>query len=125
MILGLGCDIMDTARMKQRLDEDPQLAQALFTPAEIQYCQTQRYPERHLAARFAAKEALLKALPGPKLRSIPWKEIESEHDQNGKPQLQLSGSLRELALKLSVTRIHLSLSHTKDSALAVVLLETS
>ncbi|MCC6476692.1 holo-ACP synthase [bacterium] len=123
MILGLGCDIMDTARMKLRLEEDPQLTGSLFTSAEIQYCETQRYPERHFAARFAAKEALLKALPGPKLCSIPWREIESAHDQNGRPQLHLTGSLRELALKLSVSRIHLSLSHTKDSALAVVMLE--
>ena len=125
MLLGLGCDIMDVKRVADQLASDPAVAHSLFTPAELNFCGEKRYPARHLAARFAAKEALLKALPGPRLSSIPWHEMEVTCGASGRPTLTLSGSLRLLAAQLAVTSIHLSLSHTEHSAMAVVVLETT
>lgn len=111
--------------MADRLAADPLLAASLFTETELHYCSGKRYPARHFAARFAAKEALLKALPGPRLSVIPWREVESVNDEAGRPLLRLTGSLKQLAARAAITSIHLSLSHTETSAIAVVVLETA
>jgi holo-[acyl-carrier protein] synthase len=125
MLLGVGTDLMDVQRMADTLAADPGLAEQLFTPLELAYCRLHRYAARHFAARFAAKEALLKALPGPRLASIPWQEMEISNSPTGRPLLNLSGSLRDLAAALAVTTIHVSLSHTEQSAIAVVVLESA
>ncbi len=125
MIVGTGCDLMDIKRVAESLQHDPVFAKTIFTDSELSHCRGKHYPERHLAARFAAKEALLKALPGPRLEVIPWKEIETKNDQADRPILSLSGSLSRLASKVHVSSIHLSLSHTNDHAFAVVVLESA
>lgn len=124
MIAGIGFDIVDISVMSEKLADDPALAECLFTRTELEYALTKRYPNRHLAARFAAKEALLKALPGPRLPHVPWMEICTENDSEGRPQLRLSGSLAKIAANVPVDSIHLSISHTNSSAAAVVVLET-
>ena len=124
MILGIGCDLIEIARVKRQLAEDPELGRALFTESELAYANGKRYPERHLAARFAAKEALLKALPGPRLDSIPWTDMEVQQSDSGRPALQLTGKLRTLADTLGVTSTHVSLCHEGGFALAFVILET-
>lgn len=124
MILGLGIDIIDTPRVKKIADEyGEDFIVKIFTDSEIDYCRSKNNPEINFGARFAAKEALLKAL-GTGLRGdINWKDIEIMNDSLGKPSIKLNGKAAESSNKLGVTRVTVSLSHTKDYAVAVVILE--
>lgn len=124
MIIGIGIDIIDNERVKKIAEEyGDDLLSRLFTEREIEYCNAKKSPEINFGARFAAKEALLKAL-GTGLRGeIHWKEIEVIHDSMGKPSIKLDGTAAKSADELGVRRANLSLSHTKDYAVAVVILE--
>jgi len=123
MILGIGTDLLDVARMAREAEEQgPKFLEELFTPGEIAYCEGKRYPARHLAARFAAKEALFKALS----RSDPsglWRDVEVERAEGAAPRLVLHGRVREAADRLGVKAILVSLSHTDGLAAASVVLE--
>lgn len=123
MILGIGTDLLDVSRMEQELSKGRTgLKDEVFTPSEIAYCEGKQFPARHFAARFAAKEALLKALsaPGvtPRLR-----DVEVERSETGAPRLVLHGELRTAAWRLGVRKILVSLSHTAGLATASVVLE--
>jgi len=123
MILGIGTDLLDVSRMQQELSKGRAgLKDEVFTPSEIAYCEGQQFPARHFAARFAAKEALVKALsaPGvtPRLR-----DVEVERTETGAPRLVLHGELRKAAWRLGVKTIFVSLSHTDGLATASVVLE--
>lgn len=124
MILGVGIDIIDIPRVKSIVEEyGDGFFSKLFTQNEIEYCNSKKNPEINFGARFAAKEALLKAL-GTGLRGeIQWKEIEVIHDNMGKPTINLNGHAADSAHELGVARVNLSLSHTKKYAVAVVILE--
>jgi holo-[acyl-carrier protein] synthase len=124
VVVGIGSDVLDVARMRAELARDATLAAELFTAGEIDYCSSQRYPERHFAARFAAKEALFKAL---RLRfdaAPPWREVEVVRAPGGEPGLILHGKVLALAAERHVARAFVSLTHTTDVALASVLLES-
>lgn len=101
---------------------DQFLAQ-VFSREEIAYCESKRYPARHYAARFAAKEAVLKALAPEPGRGVAWREIEVSGG-GGPPRVVLHGALRARADALRVTRISLSLSHTAALAMAGVVVES-
>jgi holo-[acyl-carrier protein] synthase len=124
MILGIGIDTVEISRFQRFLDEDNQaLLSRLFAPAEQEYCRPRRQAASCLAARFAAKEAFVKAL-GTGLRDgICWTEIEVVNDQLGKPHLQLSGRTQQLFSERGTATAHLSLSHDGDHAVAQVILE--
>lgn len=124
MIVGLGSDLIDVARVEQKLGEDSALAESLFTPLEIRYCESKHHPARHYAARFAAKEALLKALGTGWRDGLSWREIEIRNDELGRPVMVLSGRVERLAKKQGVTRVHVSLTHTAAYAAASVILES-
>jgi holo-[acyl-carrier protein] synthase len=125
MIVGIGSDIFEVARMKRELDtNDVSLRDELFTTGEIQYCQNKHFPERHFAARFAAKEAMFKALSTGKKADFGWQEIEIINDSNGQPHITLSGRVKEFARNLKANRIFVSLSHTEEWAMASVILES-
>jgi holo-[acyl-carrier protein] synthase len=125
MIIGIGSDILEVSRMKRELDaNDAVLRDELFTFDEIQYCESKHYPERHFAARFAAKEAIFKALATGKRTDFGWQEIEISNDSNGQPHIKLSGKVKEFARHLRATRIFVSLSHTEEWAMASVILES-
>lgn len=126
MVVGVGIDIIDVKRIQSKLAAgESDLKQVLFTPEENTYCETKRFPGPFYAARFAAKEAFLKAL-GTGLRGgITWQDLEVVHDSLGKPELRLAGRALQLACERQIGRIHLSISHIKDSAVAVVILENS
>ena len=117
MLVGLGIDIVDVARFAAALQRTPQLADRLFTAAE----RTVTRPER-LAARFAAKEALAKALGAP--GDLHWHDAEIEAAADGSPRLTLSGTVAEAAARREATRWHVSLSHDGGMAIAVVILES-
>ncbi len=98
--------------------------EAVFTPGEIAYCAGKHYPARHFAARFAAKEAVFKALAQNGTGGLRFRDVEVRNDEAGRPRVELSGSMRELAERSGVTRIFLSLSHTDELATATVVLES-
>jgi holo-[acyl-carrier protein] synthase len=124
MIVGLGCDLLDVERVEQKLREDSGLAVSLFTPFEIAYCEGKHHPAQHFAARFAAKEALLKALGTGWRDGLSWREIEIRRDDLGRPVIALSGKVEQLAREQRVARVHVSLTHTAAYAAATVILES-
>jgi holo-[acyl-carrier protein] synthase len=94
-----------------------------FTPAELGYCAGKAVPGRHLAARFAAKEAVLKALPATWDGPLPWRSIEIAPAAGGAPVVHLSGELAEVARRVGVRHVQVSLSHCDEYATAVALVE--
>ena len=123
MILGIGTDLLDVARMATELEkEGAGFRDTVFTPSEIEYCEAKRHPARHFAARFAAKEALFKALAGSASRDF-WREVEVARTGDAPPCLLLHGRVKEAANRLGVTNILLSLSHTDNLAAASVVLQ--
>jgi holo-[acyl-carrier protein] synthase len=125
MISGIGIDTVEIARFQGFLDKKNQpLLDRLFTHSEQQHCVARKQAASCLAARFAAKEALLKAL-GTGLRDgVSWLDIEVTNDELGKPSLMLFGKAEELLRNMRLAAPHLSLSHDGGNAVAVVVLET-
>jgi holo-[acyl-carrier protein] synthase len=124
MIIGVGNDILEVARMKRELEQGGSgFRNEIFAAGEIAYCEGQRYPARHYAARFAAKEAFLKALGTGLGSALTWREAEVHRGPAGEPGLILSGEAARRADQRGVKRIFLSLTHTADLAMATVVLE--
>ena len=122
MLIGVGCDVIEIARVQKAI-ERAAFVKRVFTPAEIAYCESRgKQAAASFAARFAAKEAVLKAL-GTGLRGGELTEIIVLNDALGKPSVQLSGYHAELAMKLGVKNIALSMSHSRAMALAYVVME--
>jgi holo-[acyl-carrier protein] synthase len=115
VIVGVGVDVVDVARFETSLTRTPSLRDRLFTAAERELA----LPS--LAARFAAKEALAKALGAPK--SLQWQDAEITRGDDGRPLLNVSGSVADAAEKLGVRQWHLSLSHDGGLAIAMVVAE--
>lgn len=115
MVIGLGVDVCSLERFEESLKRTPNLKTRLFTKAE------QSFNTQSLAARFAAKEALAKAVGNPKLLSF--QDIEILNDEFGKPRLVVTGKAKATLDAMSVSKIHLSLSHDGGIAFATVLLE--
>jgi holo-[acyl-carrier protein] synthase len=125
MIVGIGTDILEVARMTQELQrQGAGLKTEVFTAAEIAYCEGKRYPARHFAARFSAKEAFFKALGARAPKGVAWREAEVARGPEGEPRLLLRGALRETVEKLGVTSTWVSLTHTAELAAACCLLES-
>ena len=122
MILGVGVDLTPIARMGAAIARhDGRLEEKLFTEAERAYCRRHAAPAQHFAARFAAKEAVVKAVAA--LRGVPWHAVEVVSDAAGAPRIVLHGVASAAAEAAGVRRLHLSLSHAADSALAFVVAE--
>lgn len=115
MIAGIGVDLCDIARLENSLSRTPNLKQRLFHETEL------GLPSSSLAARFATKEALAKALGNPKL--VTWNEITLSKNELGKPQLELFGTTKENFQKLAL-RSHVSISHDAGVAVSMVVLES-
>jgi holo-[acyl-carrier protein] synthase len=110
--LGIGIDLIEIERVERALERRPRLADRLFTPAELAYARKRARPGRHLAARFAAKEAVIKALG----RGVPPREIEVVAGEP--PRLQLHGRAAEAA---GGAEFAISLTHSRESAAAVAI----
>lgn len=127
MIAGTGIDLVEIARLKESLDKHKNaFVQKIFTSAEIEYCEKKRNPEVstiHYAGRFAAKEALFKALGTGWQKGVKWKDIEVLNDSLGKPVMTLKNKAREIVRERQISNIHVSISHTKKHATAFVILE--
>jgi holo-[acyl-carrier protein] synthase len=115
VIVGVGVDVVDVARFEQALARTPGLADRLFTEAE------RPLATASLAARFAAKEALAKALGAPS--GLAWHDAQIETAPDGRPELRVTGSVAEAADRAGVTAWHLSLSHDAGTAIAFVVAE--
>lgn len=125
MIVGLGTDLCEIERIQQSIDRfGERFLQRIFTPAEIAYCSRKRSSAESFAARFAAKEAAAKALGTGIGQGVSWQEIEVRREPSGRPTLHLTGRAGHFAAQLGATRSNLSLTHTAQLAMAVVILES-
>lgn len=123
MIIGTGIDIIEVHRVAERVNGDHGFKEKIFSTEEITYCEQAAEPAQHYAARFAAKEAFLKASGDGLMLVYDLHEIAVRHDEKGKPALVLSGSLKTLAAERGWNKIHVSLSHVQAMACAVVIIE--
>lgn len=122
MIVGIGCDIIEIERIARAIKSES-FIRRVFTAEEAAYCQRRgQQAAASFAARFAAKEAVLKAL-GTGLREGSLQEIAVDNDGLGKPLVQLSGHFAMLAKQLGVKNIQISLSHSRELATAYVIME--
>jgi len=119
MILGTGIDIVETARIRDSLEKfGDRFLNRCFLPDEVVYCRSMKFPELHLAARFAAKEAISKAFGTGVGKHLGWRDMEIRKRDSGEPYVQLHGKGAELAQARGVTDVLVSLSHCKDYAAA-------
>jgi holo-[acyl-carrier protein] synthase len=124
IILGIGLDLVEVKRMRASVRRSGErFSKRVFTPEEIAYCAGRARKFEHLAARFAAKEAALKALGTGITGWASMQEVEVVHDAAGRPEIRLSGGVLRRARSLGVTATHLSISHTEGTAAAMVVLE--
>ena len=122
MLIGVGCDVIEIERVRKAIERDAFL-QRVFAKEEIAYCMSRgAQAAASFAARFAAKEAVLKAL-GTGLRGGELQEIVITNDALGKPSVQLLGYHAELAAQLGVNNIAISMSHSRETAMAYVIME--
>ncbi|MGA9883423.1 MAG: holo-ACP synthase [Candidatus Acidiferrales bacterium] len=124
MIVGLGLDMAEIDRIEAAIVRHGEaFIKRLFTPAETEYCERFHNRYERYAARFAAKEAAMKALGTGWQHGIRWRDIEVTREGGGKPTLRLAGVAREFAERLGVRHISLSITHSGNLALAQVIFE--
>ena len=123
MIYGIGTDIIEVNRIRKNIEKVSGLKTKLFTKKEIEYCESKRHSAEHFAARFASKEAFFKALGTGWRHGFAFTEIEISNNELGKPEITVSGKIKQFITENNITNIHISISHLKDIANAVVILE--
>ena len=125
MIVGLGIDAVDIARVERMIaHEKDRVLRRLFSEGELRYVDSKIAPAQHIAVRLAAKEAAYKALAGNELaRGIGWRDVEVLTRDDGSPELLMHGRAAERFAELGATRAHVSLTHSQATAVAVVVLE--
>jgi holo-[acyl-carrier protein] synthase len=124
MIVGIGVDLVEVPRIAAAIERHGErFLRRVFTEREIRYCESKLNRAERYAARFAAKEAGLKAIGTGWQRGIAWHEVEVQRDTGGRPTLAFTGKAAEFAARLGMRRALLSLSHTAGHAIAQVILE--
>ncbi len=124
MILSIGIDIVEVYRIREAIDRTPRFAERVFTNVEREYCKEKgAVAFQSFAGRFAAKEAFLKALGTGWRGKLKWTEIEVVNNEDGVPALNLSGEAGRIIAELRATDIHLSIAHTKEHAIAQIIIE--
>jgi len=123
MIIGAGVDIVEIPRMKKAVAKwGGGFLSKVFTAREIKYANSRAIPNQHLAARFAAKEAVIKAFGEPKKFPIKWTDIEVLNNEEGKPVIEFHGGAKRLKKIKKVSEVIVSMSHSKNYAIANVIL---
>jgi holo-[acyl-carrier protein] synthase len=118
-VLGIGTDITECLRIAQMIERHGELfVGRVFTPLEIEYCRSRRMATQHFAGRWAAKEAVLKAIGTGWRRGISWRDIEIRNTPAGRPIARLKGGTLEAAEKLGVRCVLVSISHCRSHATA-------
>src|SRR5665213_3862137 len=127
MVIGLGTDLIEIERIERSVARfGERFLERVFTPGEIAYCHAkQKGSAESFAARFAAKEAGAKALGTGISRGVSWREFEVKRKPGQRPELHLSGRAAEIARELGVNRMSLSLTHSREMSMAVVVAEDS
>jgi holo-[acyl-carrier protein] synthase len=124
MIISIGVDIIEVRRVRETIERTPRFAERVFTAAERAYCESRgAVAAQHYAARFAAKEAALKALQTGWSGGISWQDIEVLAKESGAPLISFHGRARELYEEAGATGAHISIAHTTEHAIAEVILE--
>jgi holo-[acyl-carrier protein] synthase len=124
MIVGSGIDLIEIERIQHSVDRfGERFLNRVYTAGEQAYCLRKRFAAESFAARFAAKEAGAKALGTGISQGVNWLEIEVVREPSGRPTLRFHGRAAERALRMGVARAAVSLTHTKDLAMASVVLE--
>jgi holo-[acyl-carrier protein] synthase len=124
VVIGLGTDLIEIARIQRSLDRfGDSFLRRVYTPGEVAYCMAKKNSAESLAARFAAKEAGAKALGTGISRGVGWREFEVRRRPGQRPELHLSGRAAEIAAQLGVRTVSLSLSHSRELSIAVVVAE--
>src|SRR5246127_2572300 len=125
-VIGIGVDLVDCARIEHSLERfGDRFLHRVFTDGEISYSNSMKFPARHLAARFAAKEAVSKAFGTGIGKAMGWRNIDIRKKKSGEPFLVLHGGAESLATKRGVTSALITLSHTEHHAVACVVLEAT
>jgi holo-[acyl-carrier protein] synthase len=122
MIVGIGIDMIEVNRILEKIDKNNGFKEKIFSIGEIEFCESNRKAENY-AARFAAKEAFLKATGWGLMLGYDLSKIEVVNDSNGKPYINLSGDFKIQADKNGWNSIHVTLSHLREVACAVVIIE--
>jgi len=123
-VLGIGVDLVECARIQRSLERfGEKFLHRVFTDGEIAYSMSMKFPARHLAARFAAKEAVSKAFGTGIGKAMGWRNIDVQKKPSGEPFLVFSGPAQELATQRGVTVALVTLSHTEHHAIACIVLD--
>ncbi|HWE55140.1 MAG TPA: holo-ACP synthase [Acidimicrobiales bacterium] len=122
-IVGLGIDLVDIDRFRAVLERRPAMRARLFTPDELAYADTHKNPAPSLAARFAVKEAVMKAL-SVGIGAIDWTDVSIRRESSGAPAVELRGRAAELAGQMGITDWQVSITHTDTAAMATVIAST-
>ena len=123
-VIGIGVDLVECARIQHSLDRfGERFLHRVFTTGEIEYSMSMKFPARHLAARFAAKEAVSKAFGTGIGKAMGWRDIDVRKKPSGEPYLVLGGLAEELSRQRGVASALITLSHTEHHAMACVVLE--
>ena len=121
-VFGIGTDIVECLRIAQMIERHGELfVGRVYTPHEIEYCSTRKAATQHYAGRWAAKEAVLKALGTGWIRGVSWRDVEVRNEQGGKPTIALGGGAREICERVGIAEMHISISHCRSHATAYAL----
>ncbi|MFV0591513.1 MAG: holo-ACP synthase [Draconibacterium sp.] len=123
MIKGIGIDIVEIKTIKKSILQSKRFKERVYTNNEIEYCEKKSNKYQHYAARFAAKEALMKALETGWDKGIQWNHIEVSNERNGKPIILIRDKAKELTNKNEINDIYISLSHCENYATAFVVVQ--
>ena len=124
MIVGMGTDIAEIDRVTEAIRRHGQaFLKRVFTETEIRYCERHKAKDERYAARFAAKEAMMKALGTGWRKGVRWRDIEVRNAASGKPEIFLAGEAEKRAATLGARHFHVSITHSGNLALAQVILE--
>jgi holo-[acyl-carrier protein] synthase len=123
-VIGIGVDLVECARIQHSLDRfGDRFLHRVFTDGEIEYSMSMKFPARHLAARFAAKEAVSKAFGTGIGKAMGWRDLDVRKKPSGEPYLIFAGKAEQIAQTHGVTSALVTLSHTDNHAMAMVVLE--
>lgn len=124
MIQGIGTDIVEVSRIEKIIEKwGSRFIEKVYTPGEIEYCSKKAFPAMHFAARFAVKESILKSLGIGLGKGLSLRDIEVLNNQEGIPFLQSTDAMKEIFQRRGISAVHISITHTKKYAQAVVILE--
>ncbi|MBK6378899.1 MAG: holo-ACP synthase [Chitinophagaceae bacterium] len=124
MIFGIGTDLIEVERVAEKMEKKQGFKELVFSADEIIYCEARTYKYEHYAARFAAKEAFLKAIGTGWRNGTAFNEIEIYNDEEGKPEIRFHGLTAKTIAELKLGKIFVSLSHLKTMACAMVVIES-